>query len=663
MAMLAYVLAATPSAFSQEDGSPIIIGYREDLKLFEFESFRASIEAYWRYRNDESTDSMGVTTKSTETLLRETLNLSGEAYIGNPNFVKLDLDINLQLSQEDIDSNEVGGTSQTAESINEYDFNAIILQRSDTPLTLYSRRSQVLLDRQFADSLDSITIEHGARLTVRSELMPSQFHYFHREQTQTGRFSGSDFDLTQDSFAWQGRTRPTNGHRVWWDYTFSNVEEAGQLQVANSFTRHDAFVNHTYDFGTESQNSIRSSLRVFQETGKFPIDRLRLDETLRLEHAPNFETKYVYMFDRQDRRNNNQTIHRGIFSFRHDLFESLTTTGQMNASRLSIDEDGFESTEFNGNLDLKYHKIVPLGLLDATVGFSYSQQNDGERGSSLFVTDEPHTFGVSGMIVLSRRNIVASSIVVTDATGVIIYIEGSDYTVREFADSVEIRRTLGGNIAAGQSVLVTYEIGPEPESTTDTLGVGFTVRYRFVEGPLKGLSPYMRYRDQSQDRSTVGLIALPDNDFYDLIIGLDYDIGRISLTAEHQIHDSTLSPFETTRFEGRYTNRISNRSSVSISAYYQETDRVDEDLQTTITNITARWTARPTDRIRSSLVGVFRREEDNTGTDSNAFEAALDLNWRHRQTMLYCSLRNSMVDSSTRESTFQTFTFGARREF
>jgi len=661
-AVVVCVIAASSVSLAQ-DGNPIIFGQREELKYFELVSLSISVEGYWRYRLDESTDSAGVTTKTTENLFRETLGLNSEAFIGDPNLISLDLGVDFRLSQEDIDSNVLGSDTRTAETISEYDVSALILRRSDTPLTIYSRRSQVLLDRQFADSLDSISTEHGARLTLLSDYLPQQFQYFHREHTQTGRFSSTDSEIVQDTFAWQGRIRPINGHRFWWDYTFSMVDETGQILVPNSFTRHDAFLNHTYDFGSEGQNTMRSSLRVFQESGMFPVDRFRLDESLRMEHSDNFETRYTYLLDQQTRRSNDQTTHRATASFRHDLFESLTTTGEIGSSRLSISDGNFDSTQYFGDLGLKYTKRVPHGVLDASANVNYNHQEDGERGTSIFITDEPHTFGVSGIITLSRRNIVASSIVITDTLGLVTYLEGADYTVLVFSNSVEIRRVLGGGIAAGQSVLITYQIGPEPENTTDTLGFGTTVRYRIVDGPLKGLSPYMRYRDQSQNRSVVGLLAFQENEFNDLIVGVDYDIGKLSLTAEYQIHDSTLSPFNSARLEGRYDNRVSNNSSVSVSAYFQEIDRVDDDLQTTVTNFTTRWTTRHRERLRTALVGTWRTERDSSGSNSDAYEISFDLNWRHRQTVLYSSLRSSWIDSSTRESTSQTFTFGARRSF
>ncbi len=665
-ALLACVALAGFPALAQaqeQDGGPIIIGERKKLKFFALHDFDAAIEAFWRYQSDETDPINGPKSKDTESLFRETLFLSSDGYIGHPNLVLLDLNAQLRLSQEDISRETTGFNDQTSENINEYDMSALILQRSNYPLTVYTRRSQTLLSRQFGSTLDNITTETGARLTIRSEFAPSQIQIFRREQEQSGRFTGTDFLLTQDTLAWHGRIKPINGHRLWWDYTFSNVDQSGPLQVPNSYQRHDAFVNHTFDFGPEAEHNLRSSLRYYKETGEFPIERLRWDESLRLRHSKEFETRYDILYDEQTRRTTRQTLVRGAASFRHELYDSLVTTGQLGTSLLEIASDNYSSTQIFSDLGLEYTKIVPLGTLLATANINFNTQDDSDRGTTIQVSREPRNFGTSGLITLNRRNIVAGSVVITDASGLILYIEGVDYTLRDFIENMEIRRVLGGAIAAGQSVLITYEIGPEPASKTDTFGYGITLRYRFEEGTLKGLSPYLRYRDQGQDRVGRGVSNLPVSDFQELVLGVDYDFWRIGLTAEHMIHDSTISPFTRTRLTGRYSQRISRRDSLLISAYYQDTDRTDEGVRSSITNVTARWNTQVTERMRSSLVGTWRREEDSVSSDSDAFDINLDLNWRYRQTQIYCTLRNSIVNSDIRDNASQTLLVGIRRDF
>ncbi|MFT5424503.1 MAG: hypothetical protein ACI89L_002298 [Phycisphaerales bacterium] len=659
---LATALALGVPAMAQ-DSEPLIIGQRERLVFFGLERVEGEAEAYWRYRLDESDPAAGPSIRDTESEFRESVSIFTEGYLGNPNLAKLTLDLSLRLTQEEIDSDSLAQSQRTSETFAEYDVSVLVLEKSDTPLTVYSRRSETLLDRQFADSLDSTTTEHGARLQLRYEAVPMQLSYFHREQVQTGRFSGTDFRLEQDTLTWQGRTRPVGGHRVWWDYSYSSVDESGQIRLPNTFDRHDAFLNHTLDFGAESRNNLRSSFRFYQETGEFPVDRLRWNEILRLRHTKHFETRYDYLFDRQERPDSTQNSYRGSAGFRHELYDSLATTGRAGASRLTLDEDNFESTEQFADLGVEYRKLVPLGRILATIDLDYSSLDDSDRGGSLNVTDESHTFGASGFITLGRRNILPASVVVTDATGVFVYVEGADYTVRVFADRTEIQRVLGGNIADGQTVLVDYEIGPEPASETETVGSSFTLRYRIDEGPLKGLSPFVRYRDQRQDRTSDLPLGTPGNDVRDLVVGVDYDLGRLSLSAEHQKRDSTLSPFDQTRLEGRFTQRFGRGNSLIASVYYQDTDRYEEDLRSEVFNATTRWNTRLSDRLQTGVVGTYRVDSDSDGTDTEAFDLELDLLWRYRLTTVFCNARTSFVNSDQRDNTSQTLTVGVRRKF
>src|SRR5205085_2076409 len=107
-------------------------------------------------------------------------------------------------------------------------------------------------------------------------------------------------------------------------------------------------------------------------------------------------------------------------------------------------------------------------------------------------------------------------------------------------------------IGDGQLVAIDYAVGPEPANTTTTIGVGTSWRYDFDESFLKGAGVYIRYFHQDQDRtSSKPDLLLPAN-VDDLVVGADYRIGVITLSAEHQWHDSTLSPYNATRFNANY---------------------------------------------------------------------------------------------------------------
>jgi hypothetical protein len=266
------------------------------------------------------------------------------------------------------------------------------------------------------------------------------------------------------------------------DYTFDDVTQTGPSttpQSTRSFQRHDALLTHNLDFGENRDHSLRSQLHFFDERGAFDIRRLRLFELLRLRHSDRFETRYDYTFDWVQRPGTDQMLHRGQAGFQHRLFESLVTTANIGASYLELTDPAFRSTDIFGDIDFQYTKEVPYGRLNAGATFRYSHRQDSDRSGPIQIVNEPHTFSAAGIIVIQRRLIEVGSIVITDTTGTITYSAGLDYIVIDFRDSVEIRRVVGGAIAEGQSVLITYRFGDEPGETTDTFSMRYAVRYDF----------------------------------------------------------------------------------------------------------------------------------------------------------------------------------------
>jgi hypothetical protein len=455
----------------------------------------------------------------------------------------------------------------------------------------------------------------------------------------------------------------TEGQTLTVDYSFDNLDERGQLRRANSRERHDGQVEHLWRFGKDRVNDMRSNLIYYNETGLFPLDRIRLLESLRVRPTRKFELRGDYLFDQQKRTDSRQRFHRATGGFRHQLFESLTTNAEAGASHFHVREDDFQSDQYFGQASFDYIKEVPYGRINAGGVVNINHTDDSASGGNIGIADEAHIFGPSGIVVLNARNIITDSIVVTDGAGIFRFDEGLDYSVRALADRVELRRILGGRIADGQTVLVDYTIGPEPGGSTDTVGIGGTIRYDIEEGSLRGLGLYARYFNQSQDRDTDALLILPPSDFEDIVYGIDYEAWLISLLAERQIHDSELSPYEGYRIEGRLTYEIGRGSSLALIGTYRDLDFTDDDIQTQVTTFTGLWYQQLTPRLRSGVRLIWRDEQDSQGVDVEAWEQWIDLTWEYRQTMIYGRFRHTMLDSDFNETTSQTLVVGVRRDF
>ncbi len=646
------------------DGGPLIVGTRrESWNNFELESFGAVLDLFGENRVERLKQPDGSTFTDRSDRLRETLDLFGQASIGHKNLLHLTGTVQIGLEERDIRSESTGLFTRESDIVNLYDVSARILGNGPVPLTIYSRRQQSTLDRAFAGTIDDTLTETGAIAEFRSETAPTTIQYFHREHEQNDALGRGTTTVVQDTLTAQSGIRLADGQRLDINYTFDRIEETQADSFADSYDRHDANIIHTLDFGGETRpHQLRSSLRLYDQSGSFSQQNLRLDELLLLRHTDRLETRYNVTVDQQQRGGQEQRLYRGEASIRHHLFDSLTSTASIGAQRLEAPEDfGSDELFVSGGLD--YTKLVPKGRFDASAGASYNSQHNSARGGTISVFNEPHLFNDPFPIVLSRRNIVPGSIVVTPIGGFPSFVEGFDYTVRIFPDRAELRIPPGSAIEDGQTVLASYDIGPEPESDIDTTGTSFAFRYSLTEGALTGLGVYTNYRtlDQSINTANPGLFVL--DDVRTLVVGVEYVRAGFDVSLEHESRDSTVDPFEANRLQALYQQALGRDSAVSLQYTHEEIDYSIQSNRVTFDRLTARWNQRFDDDLDVNARLEYRNERNELSGNSEGFDQILGFTWHRGQTTVYGSVRNGFLNGEGADSTSQRFQIGIRRAF
>jgi hypothetical protein len=647
----------------RETRDSIVVSSREELPGLRFENWRALLEITARREVDEVDPDDGASERDREDRLEERFILETEGFYIHPNLLEFRLSGGVRLRQEWIDDADVE-EERNDEVFGEFDANLLFLRRSDNPITLFARRTQNVVNRQFGSSLDSTLTEYGAQVRFRWEDAPTLFQLSRREQDQSGGGDAVEYDLAQNTFLWQTQLRLADRQRLTWDYTFDDIDESGSVRPNERYQRHDAVAVHTWEFGEDRSlpSRLRSEVRYYKETGAFATDRFRWDESLDLFHTANFQTRYDYTFEHLERAEQEQQTQRASAGLRHQLFESLLTNADVGVSRFELKDTDFTSDEIFGGVDFDYTKAVPLGELNAGLAMRLSRREDSEQGAPVQVIDQARTFS-NGRIVFTRRNFLPATLVITDLSGLILYVEGIDYNVTVIGDVVEIGRILGGAIAPGETVLLDYQIGPDPANTTDTFTYGVNARYDIFEGPLTGLGVYVRYVDQSQEIDVERGQALTPDDVQTLIYGAEYRVWRLYFQAEQENRDSTLSPFDATRLEARYFDRISPTNALLLSAHYDRLEFGDVDRTSEILTLDGRWNTALTDTLRLDLYAAWRDERNSGSQDLQAWEQELGLTWEYRQTSVFATIRNVMREGDTSDTTFQTFFVGLRREF
>jgi len=645
------------------DEGPIIVGQGGPAwKGFELRRLDAAFEFSGRKRSDRLTQAGGPDQKDAETRFRETLEVSGEVSIGHKNLV--DLTGAARVGREDrwITSGALEVSERNTDHLYFYDLNARLLGASRVPLDVYSRRDEQLLDRDFSTSITSTTSETGVIANLVSEVAPTTLRIFRNESDQRDRLGQFNSAYEQDSIALNSHVSLADNQRLEVGATLDGVTESQGGRVVNEFERADLLLGHTLTFGGERRHELRSFLRYFDESGRADQGILRLDEQLHLNHSDRLQSQYALMLERQARGSREQDLARGSASIRHSLFESLVSRGSLTAQRLTT-SGGFESTEASVQGTLQYTKRMPRGRLSASLGAAFTTQENSEQGVSRSVINEGYVFNDPFPIVVSRRNIVPGSIVVTATGGFPTYTEGFDYTVRYSADRAEIRVVIGRGIVDGQALLVSYDVGPEPGNRIDTAAGSITVRYSVTEGRLQGLSAYAIYRTRdhglSSDRPS--LIVLDDTT--DLTLGMEYQRGGLRLKGEREDHDSSVSPSRTTRLQAFYDRRLGPGSTLSFDASRDEIEYDTPTNRVEFVRLGGRWNHRVGRDLDVHLRLEYRDENDDLGGDSNGLDQIAGFRWRRGQTSVYATVRLTLVESERSETRSELAEFGLRRSF
>ena len=644
------------------DGDPIIIGEREAWDAWQLDTIGAAVETQARWRRFRRSTARQPEQVDTESYLLGRVELSGRAFVGHKNLLDITGRVAIGLEETDLDS-DIAGASQTDRDLSLlYDVSALVLGEGPMPATVYSRREEIQLEREFAGSIDSTNTEHGILARLASESWPTSIHIFRRESDQSDKLGNIDHSVEQDSLS--VRSSPDIGEfqDLSVEYTLDMVDERQSRSFQNSYTRHDAQVIHEIDFGEEQRHNLRSTGRFYDESGISDIRRFRLDELLRLEHTDRFDTRYDLRAEESTRADQWQRILRAAGQARYRLFDSLVAIGGLGAETLDV-AGGFSSQLYFADTDLQYTKRVPLGRFDASVGGRLTRQENSEQGQPITLTDQTLTLTDPGASLVSRRNIVAGSVLVSNADGTRVYAEGLDYTVVYFPSHVEIRRVVGGAIADGESLLVDYTVGPEPASTIDSAGTNFSVRYTIEEGTFQGVSPYLNYNQTDQSIDTVDPSRFVLDEVKDLRYGLDYHRGNVTLQAERRNHDSTIYPYDTTRLEGRYDLRAGPGGAFSASVTSEITDYPTSGDETRFTRATLRAYGRVGAGLDLNAKLVYRDERSRLSTDLAGFEQSLEVTWRKGRTTINASIYNAILDAETTDSVSQTLTLGLRRTF
>ncbi len=575
-----------------------------------------------------------------ETRFEEKLNLYGRASVYHPNFLDIDFDTTLGISQTRY-SGDFSKTDQN--SIDEYDISAYLLKEKPLNARFFTTRQNYEVDREFLEAMDIQLETYGSEvrylgdgynlnLLVRSLDTEEDAFDYHRKRTEDTaelRFETFGDRLIESDFRYIRRM--TND-----DYITSTDLDYDDLILIN-----------TLDYGNISG---RSNVSYYRISGDYESDTFMIIENFDVTHSDTLQTFYNYNFNLYDSGRGDFTskIHYYELGLRHQLYESLRTT--LSAELSHTDDDNYKERYYAPHLSLAYTKDVPLGRFSAVYDTFWRKTESESEG--IRHVSEPYVLQDLTWVPLRNTNVIEGSVKVRDAGGLPLELN-VDYELRQSGSLTEIRRDL--SLPNPTAVRVDYDYLGSPDLDYDTVGQMIDLRYdltAFVS--LFYNNTTIEQKNIKEDTSDFMAGSL--NDTKRRSFGSEMRWRWFDFSTEWEKDSSDINPYKARRVNSNFSISPTRATLLTLSADRSTIDYEDERGTEKFTSARVSFhTAVSRDMNADVRIEYFK--DDGYDSDEKLWKYSFDLNYRFR--LLEFEFKGSYVD---RQETFQDREF-LRMEF
>jgi hypothetical protein len=511
-----------------------------------------------------------------------------KGWVYHPKFILFLAKIGLGLNEDSITGSS-GGLKDgfTLNSLQDYEFRALILPEHPYNLELFTLRQNPYITGKFSEGIETLSYRTGAifkykqkpykaalsynistieslKYTTDTKALNANASYYKDWGNFSGAISHTDSDT---SFAATGSTSSADR------YAFGN-----QLRFLQ---------NKIYLTSDLSQNNLKQEdlLRTFDNR------RFSWTEDLNIELPWRFNVHLYFNYFKDDTTTHENATgfedalwsksYSGGISIQHKLYASLTTI--YNLSYLSNSSSTGEAKGPNQSFSSTYTKNIPAGVLKTGISLSSSEI---ERTDSLTILNHiPPRTPIFGEFMLPQEVDVSSLDIRVrdDNTGFFYQLEPTQYDdLPPVGNSIPIR-ILDIPVEAKNfldpfyeyTFQVTYSLTPEHvKLRTDTTGYFLKLHlFNYL------VTPYYSHTHSEQKTLSGSLSGGPDNNTTD-IAGVLFQKNPYSLEIQYQNTQSTLSPFKRYRIEAKYQKAIMLDAWLNARAYYTSVSYTHGSSQT-----------------------------------------------------------------------------------
>lgn len=559
--------------------------------------------------NNESQTLDGATIEDSSHKFIEKISAETSGWIYHPGLMQYSLMIEPELTQVKEELSQ-GETAETNSFSPDYAMTATFLETKPYTLNVFTNHQQELSWATFTGNSESSVDSYGANVQLKDKTLPTTLGYSHSETDQIGFYASKniheDFNLSSAH-----QTQRSNTSLI---SSYSDDQSSSEGFETQIKTLNNSLFNN-YHLTEDKKVQLNSTLTYRnQETSWLDTQNIDLREHLNWRHRPNLQSNYSVSHNRMESGDSNSDITNFEAGLTHLLYENLTTDVGSRAHQYNY--SGGKENSANGYLDFSYSRPLSWAKLGLSSGWDYLYTDrSGFTTTVALVTDETHRLSLSEEVYLNNYNIDLATIIVTNNSGTIVYIENIDYRIQTINDYVRISRLPFGSITDGQTVSVNYRYLRNSEYD-DTL---LTENYGFNFDLLRDWSfSYNFLRVTQNIISGQPPLHLVDDTVHRADVRYDINWSNTSLSYEDNNRQS--SPAYTRReIQETLYYRSQLQFYVSLNGYFGQTDYKDHDETkefyggvTTFDWMLSRWCKLRVEGFYDKTQGNFENTE-NTG--------------------------------------------------
>lgn len=525
----------------------------------------------------------------TNTTLQQYLYYRLRAYVYHPRFLDIHARLKLGLLEQWIERS--GGLDEGSDSsvsfLDGYDIYLYFLR--DHPIlsaTLFANRDEAPVLQLFTDLQTLENERQGFILNWKHGPFPMDFSYSRTEIREKGidSYSQANYDIFEYT------VRNQIGERIRSELRYRYTDYMQQFRAENrlidleretELQSHDVNFLNTIYLDDLRRSYLTSSLRYFTQSGTTEFDNYYWRERLNLRHTKNFSTYYLVNWLKNELPESTVETWTAEAGLEYQLYESLRFHFDVHGRWTDFDGSSEDEVGVTGRID--YRKRTPWGLLTMGYGRTIDKISRSGRSVSRPIIDEQLTLDSILFTFLSEPGVIPDTIVVTDPTGTIEYVENFDYITLIQGQRVGLRVLPGGTLNDGDTVLVDYEIIFTQDIDYRNDYQTLYARYAF-ERYLKNLAIYYRWQQLEPSESDFADdLSILSYDSW--LAGFEYRWRWLTWREEYQEYRSNFSEYDQldSRLEAVYD--LSRRLRLSANVGMINVDYLDDVSQGDQTDI------------------------------------------------------------------------------